>query len=167
MCVLTTGVPLPLQVRPAQPADAQLLAPLCAAHAAFERLPFCVDGHTERLQTALADGLFRAWLLEQGGVAVGYASATLDFATLSARRFAHLDCLYLVPAARGQSGGQALLHAVQAFAESQGCAELQWQTPGWNHRAIRFYDRLGATGTAKQRYTLSLLAARVIDETCL
>jgi GNAT superfamily N-acetyltransferase len=164
MCLLNAGVHLPLQVRPAQSADAQLLAPLCAAHAIFERQPFCADGHPERLQTALASGLLHAWLLVQGGVAVGYASATLDFATLSAQRFAHLDCLYLQPAARGQGGGQALLHAVQAFAESQGCAELQWQTPAWNHRAIRFYDRLGGTGAAKQRYTLSLLAAKYKDE---
>ena len=37
----------------------------------------------------------------QGGAAVGYASVTLDWSTLSARRFAHLDCLYLQPGARG------------------------------------------------------------------
>lgn len=92
----------------------------------------------------------------QGGVAVGYASVTLDWATLSARRFAHLDCLYLQPTARGQGGGQALMYAVQLFAQSQGCTNLQWQTPVWNQLAIRFYDRLGATGVTKQRYTLLL-----------
>jgi len=148
----------PLRVRPALPTDAQQLTPLCAAHADFERLPFCAHGHTERLQTALTSGLLHAWLLVQGGVAVGYASVTLDMATLSARRFAHLDCLYLQSAARGQGGGQALMFAVQRFAQSHGCINLQWQTPAWNHTAIRFYDRLGATALVKQRYTLSLFS---------
>jgi hypothetical protein len=49
-----------LRVCPAVPDDAQLLPPLCAAHADFERLPFCAHGHTERLQTALASGLLHA-----------------------------------------------------------------------------------------------------------
>ncbi|WP_180131322.1 GNAT family N-acetyltransferase [Rhodoferax sp. BLA1] len=156
MRVLNAGA-APLQlVRPAQPADAQLLTPLCAAHADFERLPFCAYGHSERLQTALVSGLLHAWLLVQGGAAVGYASVTLDWATLSAHRFAHLDCLYLQPGARGQGGGQALMYAVQLFAQSQACVELQWQTPAWNHSAIHFYDHLGAAGVAKQRYTLPL-----------
>ena len=156
MRVLNAGSPPRQSVRPALPADAQLLTPLCAAHAAFERLPFCAHGHSDHLQTALASGLLHAWLLVQGGAAVGYASVTLDWATLSARRFAHLDCLYLQPGARGQGGGLALMQAVQVFAQAQGCVELQWQTPAWNHSAIRFYDRLGAAGVAKQRYTLPL-----------
>ena len=42
------------------------------------------------------------------------------------------------------------------FAQSQACVELQWQTPARNHTAIHFYDRLGAAGVAKQRYTWPL-----------
>lgn len=145
------------EVRAAQPADAAVLAPLCAAHAEYERLPFSTVGYVARLHAALARGQVHAWLLlGQEGVAVGYASATLDFATLSAQRFVHLDCLYLAPGARGQGGGLALVQAVQGFARRQGCNTLQWQTPDWNHDAIRFYARLGATACAKQRYTLAL-----------
>jgi GNAT superfamily N-acetyltransferase len=143
-------------VRAALAADAAALAPLCAAHAAYERLPYEAAGHTQRLHAALAGGQLYAWLLEQGGCVQGYASATLDFATLDGRRFVHLDCLYLVPAARGQGRGLALLQAVQSFARAQGCATLQWQTPDWNHGAMRFYERLGAQPRAKQRYTLAL-----------
>lgn len=144
----------PQVVRAAVPADAEALAPLCAAHAAYERLPYSATGHTQRLRQALANGLLHVWLMEQGGSAVGYASVTLDWATLSARRFAHLDCLYLDPEARGQGGGQMLMQAAQAFAREQGCTTLQWQTPEWNHGARRFYQRLGAVGVGKQRYAL-------------
>lgn len=145
-----------LQVRAALPSDSHALASLCAAHAAYERLPYCASGHSDRLQDALTHGLLHAWLLEQHDAAVGYASVTLDFATLGAGRFAHLDCMYLEPAARCQGGGQKLMQAVQSFAKAQSCKELQWQTPQWNHGAIRFYERLGASGAAKQRYVLTL-----------
>ena len=147
---------VPHVVRVAVPADAAVLAPLCAAHAAFERFPYRAAGHVQRLHVALSNGCLHVWLLEKDGLAVGYASVTLDFATLSGQRFAHLDCLYLAPATRGHGGGQALVRAVQAFATEQGCTELQWQTPDWNHDAMRFYARLGARGSAKQRYTLNL-----------
>ena len=147
-------------VREALPADAATLAPLCADHAIYERLPYSAAGHAQRLHSALASGQLHAWLLldGEGGNAVGYASATLDFATLSGQRFAHMDCLYLAPAARGQGGGQLLVQAVLVFARAQGCSTLQWQTPDWNVDAMRFYARLGATASPKQRYTLALEA---------
>lgn len=145
-------------VRAAEPIDALALEPLCAAHAAHERLTYSAAGHAERIRAALASGQLHGWLLEQGGSAVGYASLTLDFSTLSGQRFAHLDCLYLAPAARNQGGGLALLRAVQAYARLQGCTTLQWQTPDWNHDAMSFYARLGASALSKQRYTLALAA---------
>ena len=153
----------PQLVREATPADASALAPLCAGHAAYERQHYNALGHVQRLQMALASGQLHVWLLEQDGLAVGYASVTLDFATLSGQRFAHLDCLYLAPAARGHGGGQALMRVVQAFAIDQGCAEMQWQTPDWNHDAMRFYARLGARATAKQRYTLHLQTKKGLE----
>jgi GNAT superfamily N-acetyltransferase len=156
MRVLSSIELRPLQVRAAMVADSHVLASLCAAHAAYERLPYSANGHADRLQDALSLGLLHAWLLEQHDAPVGYASVTLDFATLGGGRFAHLDCLYLEPAARGQGGGQKLMDVVQSFAKAQSCKELQWQTPDWNHGAIRFYERLGATGTAKHRYVLTL-----------
>jgi GNAT superfamily N-acetyltransferase len=145
-----------LTLRVAIPADAQTLVPLCAAHAAYERLPAPPPDHAVRLQTALAQGRLHAWLLEQGDTAVGYASATVDYATLSGQLFAHLDCLYLQPEVRGQGGGQLLMHAAKEFAMSHGCLQLQWQTPEWNHSAMRFYDRLGARRVVKQRYVLEV-----------
>ncbi len=151
------AVPALHRVRAAVARDAAALAPLCADHAAYERLPYRAVGHTDRLHAALTSGQLHAWLLlGQSGSAVGYASATLDFSTLSGQGFAHMDCLYLAPAARGQGGGQMLVQAVLAFARAQGCSTLQWQTPDWNVDAMRFYARLGARASSKQRYTLQL-----------
>jgi GNAT superfamily N-acetyltransferase len=153
---MLTGHPAPGgTVRTAQAADADALARLCAAHAAYERMAYSADGHAHRLAQALEAGRLFAWLGCLGGQPVGYASATLDYSTLAARPFLHLDCLYLEPAARGRGLGGDLLEAARRHARAQGCEALQWQTPVWNEGAIRFYDRLGATRLAKQRYTLA------------
>ena len=42
-----------------------------------------------------------------------------------------------------------------AFATAQGLAQVQWQTPAWNRDAVRFYERLGAVGTDKMRFSLA------------
>lgn len=148
-------------LRVAGPGDAAMLATLCREHARYERLaPRCCDaGFAARLAVALAAGHLQAWLAWRGehdGQALGYASLTLDFATLSARRFAHLDCLYLRPAARGRGLGARLLHQVRERAAALGCTELQWQTPHWNEAAVRFYLRAGATVWDKKRFVLAL-----------
>lgn len=151
-------------VRPARAADAPALAPLCAAHAAYERIPYAPEGHAQRLADALDAGRLRAWLGLLRGNAVGYASATLDFSTLTGAPFLHLDCLYLEPTARGLGLGGELLTAVAGCARALGCDQLQWQTPVWNADAIRFYDRLGAIRQEKYRYTMALkhLAAMTV-----
>ncbi len=154
-------MPLPprvWQVHRALPDHAARLSPLCAARAAYERCDFVAQGHVERLQAALAMGRVQAWWLEQSGQgdAVGYASVTLDWATLAAQPFAHLDCLYLSESARGHGAGRLLVDAAIRFAREQGCRTLQWQTPHWNTGAIHFYQRLGARSQAKQRFALAL-----------
>lgn len=145
-----------LSVRAAQPEDAQALAGLCGAHAAYEGLDYQAVGHAQRLQAALQNGQLHIWLALQGETPVGYVSVTLDFATLSAQPYLHMDCLYLAPEARGQGRGYALMQVAQAFGKTQGCATMQWQTPHWNQAALQFYDRIGAMGLGKQRYTLAL-----------
>ncbi|MCP2267992.1 Acetyltransferase (GNAT) family protein [Actinokineospora diospyrosa] len=66
-----------------------------------------------------------------------------------------MDCLYLRPGARGRGVGQLLFEAVREQAKVLGLKEIQWQTPGWNEGAVRFYGRLGATAVEKVRFTLS------------
>lgn len=146
------------RVRPARAGDAEALAALCRAHATFEKLPYQADGHANRLAQALENAQLHAWVAERNGEIVGYASATLDFSTLCARTFIHLDCLYLSPQARNCGLGSALMAAVAEFGRSQGCSNMQWQTPAWNEAALRFYDRSGALRLSKQRYTLPLAA---------
>lgn len=144
------------RVRNAGPDDAVQLAALCRTHAEFERLDFDGSGHAQRLATALSRDELHAWLALDGTQAVGYASASAVFSTLQAAHYLHMDCLYLAPEWRGQGLGAALMQAVCDYARVQGCHQLQWQTPDWNHAAIRFYRRAGAHDLPKQRFNLTL-----------
>lgn len=146
-------------MRLATPDDVQDLAPLCAEHAAFEGCTARLDAQwAARLRQALQQRRLWIWLAHamDDGRLIGYASATLDYATLSADAFLHLDCLYLRPHARGLGLGPVLMQAVQAQARAEGCQQLQWQTPQWNEAAARFYRRLGAQMLPKQRFVLPL-----------
>jgi len=145
-------------IRPLERADLPQLLPLCAEHAAFESARFTPVGTAERLERAVfcdPPRLF-VWVAARAEVLLGYASMTLDFSTWDAAPFAHLDCLYLQPLARSQGIGRRLLEAVVAFARSQGCPEVQWQTPHWNEDAQRFYRRTGAAQSQKVRFVLTL-----------
>lgn len=143
-------------MRRATAADAPLLAWLCEAHAANEKRPFNPQGHAERLAEALSADRLHPWLALANGEVVGYASVALDYSTLTAQPFLHLDCLYLDEHARGMGLGAVLFSVVKGHGQEQGCAKLQWQTPEWNAPGIRFYNRTGASHLEKQRCTLAL-----------
>lgn len=148
----------PVRVRRVVPRDLPRLVELCAEHAAYERATFTPSGQLERLERALFAEAPRlhAWVAEQDDTVIGYATATLDYATWEAAPFAHLDCLYLRPEVRGKGVGARLLAEVITLAKQEGCINVQWQTPPWNTSAIRFYERQGAASFPKRRFTLPL-----------
>ena len=127
-------------------------------HARYER----AGDLRSDLRDALLRSLFvpeprlRVLLAIRHGEQLGYATWSLEASTWQGAEYAHLDCLYVREEARGQRIGRLLLHAVEEGARSAGATELQWQTPAWNHDAIRFYRRTGARGVSKIRYTLPL-----------
>lgn len=148
-----------IEVRRALPEDLPRLAELCSLHAAYERSNTSEEGLATRLEHALFSARARAmaWVAEIQSVsgAAGFATASPVFSTWQGEDYFHLDCLYLVEAARGLGAGAMLVEAVRAFAASAGYRWLEWQTPVWNASAIRFYERLGATAAVKQRFTFS------------
>jgi GNAT superfamily N-acetyltransferase len=93
-------------------------------------------------------------IVESKSKVVGYASYTYDFSTRDASGFLYLDCLYLTPGLRGSGIGKVLLHKLKQIARSNSCMNIQWQTPDFNERAIKFYNNMGAIGKEKIRFTL-------------
>ncbi|MGW0391488.1 N-acetyltransferase family protein [Streptomyces sp. NPDC003042] len=142
-------------VRPARPGDLPRLVELIHEHIAYERSAPRPPGLADRLGPQLFAQEPRLWALlaeTPGGAVVGYAACSAEFAFWDARYYLHMDCLYLTEDARGHGLGAALMDGVAALGRDLGLDHVQWQTPDWNEGAIRFYDRLGATGSPKRRY---------------
>lgn len=144
-------------IRSASPSDMDALIELCAEHAAYEGAPYGPQGKARSLARALfaTSPHLYAWVVAQRGRLVGYATATQEFSTWDAASFLHLDCLYLREEARGTGLGRQLVLEVACLALRLGCVNVQWQTPEWNERAIRFYQRLGAIGKQKVRFVFA------------
>jgi GNAT superfamily N-acetyltransferase len=144
-----------VDVRPVRRDDLDALVVLCAEHAAYERAAFNAEGLCVRLEQAFFAEPARllGWIAE-AREPVGYLTATRDFSTWRARKFLHMDCLYVREGHRGAGVGLRLFAALRAHACAAGIDEIQWQTPHWNRDAARFYRRLGAVEATKLRYRL-------------
>jgi len=55
----------------------------------------------------------------------------------------YLQGLYSDPAARGTGVGRALIEAVYAAADADGCPAVYWLTQDFNTEARHLYDRIG------------------------
>ena len=142
-------------VRAVTRGDIPGLLALMAEHAAFE------GGEVTAKATQLSRALFEppsrlfAWVVGDGADLLGYAAASREFSAWQGRDYLHMDCLFVCTAARNRGVGARLADAVIGFATAQGLDEVQWQTPAWNLDAVRFYERLGAVGEQKVRFSLT------------
>ncbi|MEM6325632.1 MAG: GNAT family N-acetyltransferase [Bacteroidota bacterium] len=147
-------------IRPACEADLPSLISLCADHAAYEGATYDPTGKAEPLRSLLFGEAATLRGLVAAGISglLGYATWSPQVSTWDARWYAHMDCLYLRPEARGIGLGWHLVARVVRDAHAAGLVQVQWQTPQGNVRAMRFYDRLGATQRPKARFILDAAA---------
>lgn len=145
-------------IRKADAGDVRQLHELIAQHAAFERDEASLSiaelgallGAEELAVTILVAAAGRDLL--------GYAALTIDFSLWRARRWAHLDCLFVHERHRGSAIGSALLARARRVAHEAGADRLEGQTPQWNGRGIAFYEREGAAIANKARFRFDLPA---------
>lgn len=140
-------------IRWACPEDVASIVALCAAHAAYEQAHYDPAGKTEALTSCMFDQEHvKCLVVEVGEDIVGYASFMTQFSTWDASPYLYLDCLYLKSTVRNLGIGKRLMQKIMDYARAQGHGVIQWQTPDFNTRAIRFYERLGAKPKHKVRF---------------
>jgi GNAT superfamily N-acetyltransferase len=141
------------KIRSAIQADIEEIIKLCGEHAEYEQASYSQEGKAERLSSFLFTGSPRLYCLiaENEKEILGYATYMLEFSTWDAGFYVHMDCLYLRPNARGSGIGEALIKEIAKAAKENNCTQIQWQTPVFNERAIKFYYRIGATSKEKLR----------------
>ena len=67
-----------------------------------------------------------------------------------------MDCLFLTEESRGYGIGEKMMNVIKLEAKKLNCSLIQWQTPNFNTRAIKFYNRIGRISKTKERYFLKV-----------
>ncbi|KAF2515411.1 GNAT family N-acetyltransferase [Flavobacterium zhairuonense] len=145
-------------IRNCEITDLPKLLILIQKHAAFEKAEFSPEGKEEGLKNALFGQNPKLYCLVVATeeTIVGYTSYTFDFSTWNAQNFLYMDCLFLEEEVRSFGIGEILIERLKEIGKQNNCVNIQWQTPEFNERAIKFYNRIGANGKDKVRFTLTL-----------
>lgn len=144
-------------IRKAEPADIPEIVKLCGEHAEYEQAEFDPAGKAQKLALFLFSEDPRAHCLiaQLGKKVLGYATFCYEFSTWDAELYTNMDCLYLRPHARGFGIGQRLVETIKQISRKNNCYLMQWHTPSFNERAIKFYHRIGAQSKDKVRFYLN------------
>lgn len=131
---------------------------LCAAHAAFEKSDYQRENKASRISTDLWGKPQKLYCLVAviDGKYVGYITWMKQYSTWDAQEYLYMDCLYLYDEYRGYGIGEDLVERMKAFGRSENIELIQWQTPDFNSRAIKFYKRIGASSKSKERFFLDI-----------
>lgn len=131
---------------------------LCAAHAEFEKCEYNSKGKIEHLSKdmfAIVPKL-HCRVVVVDGVYVGYIIWMRQYSTWDAKEYLYMDCLYLDDKYRSNGIGAVLVNQMKQFGKENGIDLIQWQTPAFNERAIKFYKRIGASALSKERFFLEV-----------
>jgi GNAT superfamily N-acetyltransferase len=134
------------EVRPATPADAELIVGFIRGLAEYERLLHEVKIDVAGLDAALFGANPRAFcdIVEAEGAPIGFALWFYSFSTFEGAFGIYLEDLFVVPEARGKGAGLALMRRLARRCRDEGLARLEWAVLDWNAPSIAFYDRLGS-----------------------
>jgi diamine N-acetyltransferase len=133
-------------IRPATPADADLVYSLVRELAEYERLSDEVDATAGMISDALFGPQPRVFcdIAEWKGEGVGFALWFYNFSTFRGRHGIYLEDLFVRPAARGHGLGKLLLASLAKRCVVESLARLEWSVLDWNEPSIDFYKAQGA-----------------------
>jgi ribosomal protein S18 acetylase RimI-like enzyme len=132
------------EVRLAQLADLEALAPLFDAYREFYGQPSDLGAAREFLKERLErrdSVIFIAFV--ESGVAAGFTQLYPSFSSVSTARTYLLNDLFVAPSTRRAGVGGHLLAAAAEFGRKSGAASLTLSTAVANLRAQRLYEALG------------------------
>jgi GNAT superfamily N-acetyltransferase len=141
-------MPMPnlTEIRPVAQAELPILLQLIRQLAAYERRLEQVVASESDLERALLGQppVAEAVLVWQGAQAAGYAVYYPVFSTFRGRAALYLEDIFVVPEARGQGVGYALMRYLAQVARQRGYDRIEWSVLDWNAPALAFYRKLGA-----------------------
>jgi GNAT superfamily N-acetyltransferase len=143
-------------IEPVSERQFERLLPLIAAYQRFYEAEEIDEARNRaffaRFLAPSEDGLLLgAW---HGEDPLGYACLYWTFTSLVPAEIVLMNDLYVIPEARGQGVGRALIEASAAEARKRGAHHLQWVTAPDNLTARRLYDSTGARSEPSIEYEL-------------
>ena len=135
-----------VRIRPAEPADVQLIFSLIVELADYERARERVVGTPALLSSALFgdDPVAEAAIAELDGEPAGFALWFRTFSTWLCLPGLWLEDLYVAPERRRAGVGRTLLGHVARVAADRGYGRVEWSALDWNPPALEFFAGLGA-----------------------
>lgn len=135
----------------------QLLS-LCAQHAAFEKCDYDPAGRRERLSKDIFSSVpkLHCRVAIFDGIYIGYITWMKQYSTWNAAEYLYMDCLFLDDKYWSNGIEVALVNEIKKFGKENDINGIQWQTPVFNERAIKFYRRIGAAARSKERFFLDI-----------
>ncbi|MEM9548123.1 MAG: GNAT family N-acetyltransferase [Bacteroidota bacterium] len=112
--------------------------------AVYEEEPEAVTTTIQDYEKAFDEGLIHAHVAEDDGKIVGMAFYYMTFSTWRGHML-YLEDFYVRDEYRSQGLGQQLFDAYIDEAKSRGCKMVKWEVLDWNEKAVKFYERNGAT----------------------
>ena len=136
-----------LQIRFAQPEDAETVHRLVFELAVYEKLTHEVVSTPEDFRRALAgpEPMVEVFLAEISGKPVAFALFFQTFSTFVGRPGIYLEDLFVLPEYRRRGIAQSLFVELFRIARERNCGRVEWTVLDWNEPAIKFYtEKLGA-----------------------
>ena len=135
-----------IRVRPATPADAEVIHRLVTALAVYEREPDAVVNTSAILRAQLTDPRppFECVIAEEHDLALGFALFFPTYSTWLGKPGLWIEDLFVLEPHRRRGVGRMLFGHVARLAVERGCGRLEWNVLDWNTPALEFYRQLGA-----------------------
>ncbi len=145
-------------IRFAKQEDMHQIIELCEAHAIYEKSDYSRKNKAIQLSKGLFSDNPKLYCLvvEIDKQLIGYATYMKQYSTWDACEYIYMDCLYIDEEVRGLRIGEKLVKRIQKEGNILGCEHIQWQTPSFNKRAMKFYKRIGAISKPKERFFLKI-----------
>lgn len=138
--------------------DLEDLVRLCELHAIFEKSEYNSENKKQKLNKHLFNekpSLF-CLVVQKEDKIIGYTTYMKQFSTWDAGFYIYMDCLFLTEESRGFGIGEKLIDRIKQEGQKSLCSQIQWQTPLFNKRAMKFYNRIGAKSKTKERYFVKI-----------
>jgi GNAT superfamily N-acetyltransferase len=130
-------------IRPARPADANLIVCLLGELADYEKLHGGFSLTEDQVKRDMMGAACHCDLVFCGDEAAGLACWFWTYKSFRACRGLFIEDLYVRPQFRGRGLGKGLLSQLAGKAREAG-GFLEWQVLDWNTPSIEFYKSLGA-----------------------